>query len=82
MAVSAISHISVLRVNKNTIKNRSEEYICAAQPLFSLKTKGLFCFPSHRMQTVGLALEELLVKAQRQNCLVVGLYESAKVLTA
>lgn len=49
---------------------------------FHLKTKDLLRFPSHRMRTVGLALEELLVEAQRQNCLVVGLYESAKVLTA
>ncbi|XP_075873928.1 growth arrest and DNA damage-inducible protein GADD45 beta-like [Nelusetta ayraudi] len=36
----------------------------------------------NRMHTVGLALEELLVTAQRQDCLTVGLYESAKLLNA
>lgn len=33
-----------------------------------------------RMQSVGLALEELLVTAQKQDCLTVGIYESAKLL--
>lgn len=33
-----------------------------------------------RMQAVGLALEELLVTAQKQDCLTVGIYESAKLL--
>lgn len=33
-----------------------------------------------RMHAAGLALEELLVTAQRQGCLTVGLYESAKHL--
>lgn len=32
------------------------------------------------MHAAGLALEELLVTAQRQGCLTVGLYESAKRL--
>ncbi|KAM9341514.1 growth arrest and DNA damage-inducible protein GADD45 beta-like [Symphorus nematophorus] len=34
----------------------------------------------NRMQAVGLALEELLVTAQKQDCLTVGIYESAKLL--
>lgn len=32
------------------------------------------------MHAVGLALEELLVTAQKQDCLTVGIYESAKLL--
>ncbi|XP_078133522.1 growth arrest and DNA damage-inducible protein GADD45 beta-like [Sander vitreus] len=36
----------------------------------------------NRMQSVGLALEELLVTAQKQDCLTVGIYESAKLLNA
>lgn len=32
------------------------------------------------MQAVGLALEELLVTAQKQDCLTIGIYESAKLL--
>lgn len=35
-----------------------------------------------RVQAVGLALEELLVTAQKQDCLTVGIYESAKLLNA
>uniref|UniRef100_H3DIH9 Growth arrest and DNA damage inducible beta n=1 Tax=Tetraodon nigroviridis TaxID=99883 RepID=H3DIH9_TETNG len=35
-----------------------------------------------RMHAVGLALEELLVTAQKQDCLTVGIYESAKLLNA
>ncbi|XP_056152051.1 growth arrest and DNA damage-inducible protein GADD45 beta-like [Lampris incognitus] len=35
-----------------------------------------------RMQTVGQALEELLVTAQKQDCLTIGIYESAKLLNA
>lgn len=35
-----------------------------------------------RMQSVGLALEELLVTAQKQDFLTVGIYESAKLLNA
>ncbi|CAB1419250.1 unnamed protein product [Pleuronectes platessa] len=34
-----------------------------------------------RMETVRAALEKLLVAAQRQNCLTVGVYESAKLMT-
>ncbi|XP_034051362.1 growth arrest and DNA damage-inducible protein GADD45 beta-like [Thalassophryne amazonica] len=34
----------------------------------------------NRMQSVGLALEELLLIAQKQQSLTVGIYESAKVL--
>lgn len=41
----------------------------------------VLCFPL-RMQAVGLALEELLVTAQKQDCLTVGIYESAKLLNA
>lgn len=41
----------------------------------------LFPFPP-RMQSVGLALEELLVTAQKQDCLTIGIYESAKLLNA
>ncbi|XP_037551049.1 growth arrest and DNA damage-inducible protein GADD45 beta [Nematolebias whitei] len=37
---------------------------------------------SSRMQSTGLALEELLVTAQKQDCLTVGIYESAKLLNA
>lgn len=33
-----------------------------------------------RMQMAGKALHELLVSAQRQTCLTVGVYESAKVM--
>ncbi|MGH0117681.1 UNVERIFIED_CONTAM: hypothetical protein FKN15_041873 [Acipenser sinensis] len=33
-----------------------------------------------RMQCAGKALEELLVSAQSQECLIVGVYESAKVM--
>lgn len=33
-----------------------------------------------RMDTVSQALEELLVAAQRQDCLTVGVYESAKLM--
>lgn len=33
-----------------------------------------------RMHAVGLALEELLVTAQKQDCLTIGIYESAKLL--
>ncbi|XP_042244183.1 growth arrest and DNA damage-inducible protein GADD45 beta-like [Thunnus albacares] len=36
----------------------------------------------NRVQSVGLALEELLVTAQKQDCLTVGIYESAKLLNA
>lgn len=32
------------------------------------------------METVREALEELLVAAQRQNCLTVGVYESAQLM--
>lgn len=32
------------------------------------------------MQTIDQALEELLVAAQRQGCLTVGVYESAKLM--
>ncbi|MEQ2268902.1 Growth arrest and DNA damage-inducible protein GADD45 beta [Xenotaenia resolanae] len=35
-----------------------------------------------RMQSASLALEELLVTAQKQHCLTVGIYESAKLLNA
>ncbi|KAM9355756.1 growth arrest and DNA damage-inducible protein GADD45 beta-like [Pholidichthys leucotaenia] len=34
----------------------------------------------NRMESVGLALEELLVTAQKQGCLTVGINESAKLL--
>lgn len=33
-----------------------------------------------RMQSVGVALEELLLTAQKQECLTVGIYESAQFL--
>lgn len=33
-----------------------------------------------RMDSVSQALEELLVAAQRQDCLTVGVYESAKLM--
>ncbi|XP_023668943.1 growth arrest and DNA damage-inducible protein GADD45 beta [Paramormyrops kingsleyae] len=33
-----------------------------------------------KMENVGQALEELLVAAQRQSCLTVGVYESAKLM--
>ncbi|XP_016405464.1 growth arrest and DNA damage-inducible protein GADD45 beta-like [Sinocyclocheilus rhinocerous] len=33
-----------------------------------------------KMETVSEALEELLVAAQRQNCLTVGVYESAQLM--
>ncbi|XP_057715695.1 growth arrest and DNA damage-inducible protein GADD45 beta-like [Corythoichthys intestinalis] len=33
-----------------------------------------------RMQSVGVALEELLVTAQKQECLTIGIYESAQLL--
>nr|XP_057946372.1 growth arrest and DNA damage-inducible protein GADD45 beta-like [Doryrhamphus excisus] len=36
----------------------------------------------NRMQSAGLALEELLVTAQKQDFLTVGIYESAKLLNA
>ncbi|XP_067884985.1 growth arrest and DNA damage-inducible protein GADD45 gamma-like isoform X1 [Heterodontus francisci] len=35
---------------------------------------------TERMQAAGKALEELLSSAQRQHCLTVGVYESAKVM--
>ncbi|KAF7659879.1 hypothetical protein LDENG_00291690 [Lucifuga dentata] len=35
-----------------------------------------------RMQSAGLALEELLMTAQKQDCLTIGIYESAKLLNA
>ncbi|XP_030623846.1 growth arrest and DNA-damage-inducible, gamma a [Chanos chanos] len=35
---------------------------------------------SDRMQGAGSALEELLVSAKKQDCLTVGVYESAKVM--
>uniref|UniRef100_A0A3B5MGX9 Growth arrest and DNA-damage-inducible, beta b n=1 Tax=Xiphophorus couchianus TaxID=32473 RepID=A0A3B5MGX9_9TELE len=38
--------------------------------------------PILRMQSASLALEELLVTAQKQHCLTVGIYESAKLLNA
>ncbi|XP_030639793.1 growth arrest and DNA-damage-inducible, beta a [Chanos chanos] len=34
----------------------------------------------NKMETVNHALEELLVSAQRQDCLTVGVYESAKLM--
>lgn len=37
---------------------------------------------TNRMHSAGLALEELLVTAQKQDCLTVGIYESAKLLIA
>lgn len=33
-----------------------------------------------RLDPVGQALEELLVAAQRQDCLTLGVYESAKLM--
>ncbi|TNM95238.1 growth arrest and DNA damage-inducible protein GADD45 beta-like [Takifugu rubripes] len=39
-----------------------------------------FLSVENRMHAVGLALEELLVTAQKQDCLTVGIYESAKHL--
>lgn len=36
--------------------------------------------PGFRMQTVTAAVEELLVAAQRQDRLTVGVYESAKLM--
>lgn len=33
-----------------------------------------------RMQSAGTALEELLVSAKKQDCLTVGVYESAQVM--
>lgn len=47
-----------------------------------LNTKGSLLSLPLRMQAVGLALEELLVTAQKQDCLTVGIYESAKLLNA
>lgn len=35
-----------------------------------------------RMRSVGAALERLLVAAQRQGCLTVGVYEAAKLMNA
>ncbi|KYO24748.1 growth arrest and DNA damage-inducible protein GADD45 beta [Alligator mississippiensis] len=35
---------------------------------------------AHKMQAVSQALEQLLVAAQRQDCLTVGVYESAKLM--
>uniref|UniRef100_UPI00398F0ED2 growth arrest and DNA damage-inducible protein GADD45 beta-like n=1 Tax=Pristiophorus japonicus TaxID=55135 RepID=UPI00398F0ED2 len=35
---------------------------------------------SKKMQTIDQALEDLLVAAQRQGCLTVGVYESAKLM--
>lgn len=37
-------------------------------------------FLGSRMQTVSAAVEELLVAAQRQDRLTVGVYESAKLM--
>lgn len=34
----------------------------------------------NRMHVIGTALEELLVSAKTQDCLTVGVYESAKVM--
>lgn len=34
------------------------------------------------MRSVGAALERLLVAAQRQGCLTVGVYEAAKLMNA
>lgn len=52
-------------------------------PNVYLNAKGLLlCCVSLRMHDVGLALEELLVTAQKQDCLTVGIYESAKLLNA
>lgn len=39
-----------------------------------------FLILTFRMLSASLALEELLVTAQEQDCLTVGIYESAKVL--
>ncbi|XP_054894988.1 growth arrest and DNA damage-inducible protein GADD45 beta-like [Poeciliopsis prolifica] len=39
-----------------------------------------FASVENRMQSASLALEELLVTAQKQHCLTVGIYESAKLL--
>ncbi|XP_007564615.1 growth arrest and DNA damage-inducible protein GADD45 beta-like [Poecilia latipinna] len=41
-----------------------------------------FASVENRMQSARLALEELLVTAQKQHCLTVGIYESAKLLNA
>ncbi|XP_023208137.1 growth arrest and DNA damage-inducible protein GADD45 beta-like [Xiphophorus maculatus] len=41
-----------------------------------------FASAENRMQSASLALEELLVTAQKQHCLTVGIYESAKLLNA
>ncbi|XP_008397484.1 growth arrest and DNA damage-inducible protein GADD45 beta-like [Poecilia reticulata] len=41
-----------------------------------------FASVENRMQSASLALEELLVTAQKQHCLTVGIYESAKLLNA
>uniref|UniRef100_A0A4W6DYW3 Growth arrest and DNA damage inducible beta n=1 Tax=Lates calcarifer TaxID=8187 RepID=A0A4W6DYW3_LATCA len=44
--------------------------------------KANYSAPPFRMQSAGLALEELLVTAQKQDCLTIGIYESAKLLNA
>lgn len=41
---------------------------------------GCVCVCVFRMETVSQALEELLVAAQQQDCLTVGVYESAKLM--
>ncbi|XP_013916718.1 PREDICTED: growth arrest and DNA damage-inducible protein GADD45 beta [Thamnophis sirtalis] len=39
-------------------------------------------YAAGRMRSVGAALERLLVAAQRQGCLTVGVYEAAKLMNA
>lgn len=52
------------------------EFCCVFCGFGSLLTASV----SRRMETVSQALEELLVAAQRQDCLTVGVYESAKLM--
>lgn len=48
---------------------------------FSMTLEDVVGTGTDKRQEVGRALEELLAAAQRQNCLTVGVYESAKLMT-
>uniref|UniRef100_A0A8C8E153 Growth arrest and DNA damage inducible beta n=1 Tax=Oryzias sinensis TaxID=183150 RepID=A0A8C8E153_9TELE len=63
-----------------TLENSLEDF-CLMNSLIGRGAEhSIFCAVRSRMQSVSLALEELLVSSQEQNCLTVGIYESAKFL--
>ncbi|KAJ8285384.1 hypothetical protein GJAV_G00026190 [Gymnothorax javanicus] len=82
-----ISNDSTLQLHKSTVKSSNSTTHLASDNIWILTmTLEELCGQetsteaSDRMQCAGIALEELLVSAKKQDCLTVGVYESAKVM--